>query len=748
MKKIKFVVLMFVLMCVLVACDVKEDNTSENGGEGCNSVDGAIDEATFDQLVKESENAKLKEKVLEYIKNDEYHHVIDEVDKDGFTYKSVQISFYDNLITPYRELKERLLATDGIKEELEKELDNIIAASPHESSILARKMSARVMVGLYENMGKVMSFERNKDFTPLNEYKVTGLLKCDKSGNIVEAVVFDGAVGSKVEIKDDNLWWEVCIVENVDFYYWGYNYGDKTNYVDGIGKMSGSVYNMMVNDKHDITDIRYVRDTKNNTFESVYVKNYELTLSDFINNEELKKLITTNPADLKNQIRKIYGMEHEQGAYVKKSDFEGWYTQDAMYYFTTDGYLINITTVPRWTKMTMEEAYKIEFEEWEETVSELMFVGELNSELESLKIEAETDSTAGTYEVPYSDTVLSDEEATKLYEYIDSTDYPHYGWTVSYYLEYEGKKYICYQRGNITHKCEEAYRMLGSRVRRDFDKNIYKEEISNKKIMTEMEYSKYRSYLENHSLIPRKEDVGSMVTYRRNEYGYFADSWINSGVFIVDEEKDEMTKIEYNGAVITGLGVNNGEVEFELFISDKVDVYILGHRVREKGRRIVGEGYLSGSVYKIKLNSENEVSKKTLIRDSYDNEFTSLCAKSFCGDWYTKSFRLYVKNQELTLKDFLKDDRFRQEAARWNALDSNTILFGASHTYRNIYDGPQIYFTTDGYVVYIGKYIKYMKMSKDEFIEKYSTMDDESWKGEFKDMMYELRVNDKLVKES
>ena len=39
-------------------------------------------------------------------------------------------------------------------------------------------------------------------------------------------------------------------------------------------------------------------------------------------------------------------------------------------YFTTDGYLINVTTVPRWTKITMEEAYKTDVEEWEEMGSE------------------------------------------------------------------------------------------------------------------------------------------------------------------------------------------------------------------------------------------------------------------------------------------------------------------------------------------------------------------------------------------
>ena len=83
MKKIKFSVLMLLLMYVLVACGVKADNTSENGGEGCNTADGIVDEETFDQLIKESENVELKEKVLEYIKNDEYHHVIDEVDKDA-----------------------------------------------------------------------------------------------------------------------------------------------------------------------------------------------------------------------------------------------------------------------------------------------------------------------------------------------------------------------------------------------------------------------------------------------------------------------------------------------------------------------------------------------------------------------------------------------------------------------------------------------------------------------------------------
>ena len=75
---------------------------------------------------------------------------------------------------------------------------------------------------------------------------------------------------------------------------------------------------------------------------------------------------------------------------------------------------------------------------------------------------------------------------------------------------------------------------------------------------------------------------------------------------------------------------------------------------------------------------------------------------------------------------------------------SKTLL-GASHIYRNVYDGPQIYFTSDGYAVYVDTYVKYMKISKDEFIEKYKNEEDCSWKNDFKEFLYELEINPELL---
>lgn len=735
MKKIRFMIFVMMFMFVFTACDVKEENDAAL----------SINKETFDQLVKESENEDLKDEVLKYIKSDNSYVEMGDVEKDGVIYKSVQMNLNEEWDSLYRNLKDYLLETEGIKEELEKELTNLIAESPHHSSTIKRKMSARVMTGLNEDMGKVISFERGEDFNLFKEWIVTALLKYDESGKIVDVIVFDGAVGNSLNIKDDKIAWEVCIADKVDFYYWGLN-AEHEPEIDGIGKMSGTVYSMIVNDEHNIDNITFVRNTKNNDFNSVCsdigyarpdVKNYELTISDFINSEELKKLITTNPSDFKNQIRKLYGMEHEEGVYVQKSEFEGWYKQDAMYYFTADGYLINITTVPHWTKISIEDAYKINVEEWEDMTSELMFVGELNHEFGDVSIEMNKEG-----DITNVDTLVSEDKEKELKEYLDKIGYNIYDIKIQYAMEYNGKKYICVHKDLWRDIDFPNYSSLWDYTAYEERFEVRKVELEDKDIMTDYQYKDYLDYIDRHSFIRRKDELGYLITHERDSGEYIAEGWAVTKLIIIDESDKIVGEREYTGTITTGLGVRDGHVEWEVFISNRTDYYAIKCEGEES---LSGHGYTAGNVYKLILDERDLVDKKELVRESYDNDYDSLCIKEDYSDYYSEKRNVYVKNQELTIKDFIENEDVVNVTSSWNLPYYGKTLLGASHVYRNVYDGPQIYFTTDGYAIYVDIYVKYAKMSKDEFIEKYSIRDDYSWKGEFKDMMYELRVNEKLA---
>lgn len=740
MKKIRLMMFISVITCLFTACGTKKDKDIDD-------VNIGIDEQTFDQLVKESKNKDLKNKVLEYINGDKRYVEMGKVEKDGVIYKSVQMNLNEEWDSIYKNLTDYLLETEGIKEELEKELNNTLAETPAKSTVLKRNMSARVMTGLYEDMGKEISFERGEDFNLFKEWIVTALLKYDESGRVVDVIVFDGAIGGSLNIKDDKVAWEVCIADKVNYFYWGVDpvYGPE---IDGTGRMSGTVYSMIINENYDIDKIIFIRETKNNDFDSICcdightrpeVKNYDLKISDFINSEELKKLITTNPSDFKNQIRSMYGMEHEQGVYVRKSVFEQLYKQDAMYYFTTDGYLVSISTVPRWVKITMEEAYETDVEEWEEMVSELMFVGELNPEFGEMNIENNKEG-----DITNVDTLVDKSEERELKEYLETIGYSTYDISIQYAMEYSDKKYFAVQmdlwRGIDEGDINRSFLWDGVTYLEEFEEVTFN--LDEKDKMSKSEYDDYNNYLSMHPFIRQKDDIGHLITY--GDGMSIEDGWMVTKLIIVDKSGKLLDEKTLKGTITTGLGVRDGCVEWEVFSSNKVDYYAV--KCGDE-KDLSGHGYSSGNIYRIILDERNLVSKKELIRESFDNDYDSLCIKEDINYQNSDNRNVFVKNNELTIKDFIENEDVVKSASGWNLNYYGKTLLGASHVFRDVYDGPQIYFTKDRYVVYVDTYVKYMKMSKDEFLEKYGTGENYSWKDEFKSYLYEPKVNPKLLKD-
>ena len=647
MKRLKFTALVLLIMCLFAACGVNKETSPQSNEKKANNIeDLSVEQETFEQLIKESKNEELKKKVLEHLKSKKHYQVIDEINNGGFVYKSMHIdltyttAFYD------KDLTDILLETEGIKKELEKETNNIIANSHTESYGIRQKVSAKAILGMHEDKGRKMSFERGEDFAPFEECMVAVLVKYDDDSNIVDAVMFDGAVGNSLIVKDNKVYWEVCIARKVDFYYWGVEHAEQKE-IDGIGKMSGDIYNMGIDDKLNIIDIRFVRETKNNDFDSTCVKNYELTIGDFINSEELKKLITANPSDFKNRIRKIYGMEHEQGAHVKMLDSEEWCTQDAMYYFTTDGYLVNITTVPRWTKIAMEDAYKIGLEEWEGIVSELMFVGELNSEFEEVNIDKNKEG-----DITNVDTLVDKSEERRLKEYLESIKYDTYDISIQNAMEYNGKKYIAIQmdlwRGIDEGDINRSFLWDGVTYLEEFEE--IKINLDEKDRMTATEHDAYNNYMSKHLFIKQKDDIGHLITYgdRMNiEHG-----WMVTKLLVIDDSGNMLNEMEYEGAITTGLGVRDGCVEWEVYTSNKVDYYAVKC---EGDKQLSGHGYSSGNVYRLTIDERNLIDKKELIRESYDNDYASLCIKEDYDYQNSDNRHVYVKNYDLTIKSFIGD---------------------------------------------------------------------------------------------
>ena len=406
-KRAKLVVITVTMLAVLIVgliiYFVGLNNNNNNEKETNNNVatenkderKTEVKEELFEKLSLEGMDEQLNSKVKDYINNDGKYYIYDEFEHNGYRYKGIQITFAEhkhdgNFVAEY------LMKDEEINALLLRELED--------DRILAYDEGGKIMDELYKvifgefehKVGGTLTFERYKNFEFVEDWSATAIVRYDINGNVDKVVAYEGAVGSCIKTTDNGLEWNISILDKMDCYYYGmYQWNGETKTPITCCLLSGTMYTMMLDNVLDVEKIYDNGDTINNTLDNLCVcaavdddyyvkapavKNYNLYLSDFIENEEYKDMLI-NQNSLTEDTRKMFGCQHETSYY-------GW---DGDYYFTKDGYVIQTGRVPTYAKMDIKEVYDIDRAQWYELFKDNLFVGELNKEFEYGKLKSDNE---------------------------------------------------------------------------------------------------------------------------------------------------------------------------------------------------------------------------------------------------------------------------------------------------------------------------------------------------------------------
>lgn len=223
-----------------------------------------------------------------------------------------------------------------------------------------------------------------------------------------------------------------------------------------------------------------------------------------------------------------------------------------------------------------------------------------------------------------------------------------------------------------------------------------------------------------------------VITMERYKEFKFMEEWIVAALTICDKEGNVEDVKVFGGAVGTDLKNRDGKLVWEVFISDRLDAYIC------RGEQVGFWGQVSGTVYDMVIDSNNDISDIMYVRNSCDNDVFDLFEKGHENTVPYLIRKIYVENQDLSIQDIIN--------VKEKVLD-NSFRSVLGHEHTNIDGKPDlpIYFTKEGYVVLIaGKKIHYCKYPREDFLDIYF------WdRGDvgFEDMFIDDELNPKLQKE-
>lgn len=196
-----------------------------------------------------------------------------------------------------------------------------------------------------------------------------------------------------------------------------------------------------------------------------------------------------------------------------------------------------------------------------------------------------------------------------------------------------------------------------------------------------------------------------VITMERYKEFKFMEEWIVAALTICDKEGNVEDVKVFGGAVGTDLKNRDGKLVWEVFISDRLDAYIC------RGEQVGFWGQVSGTVYDMVIDSNNDISDIMYVRNSCDNDVFDLFEKGHENREPYLINKIYVENQDLSIQDVIN--------AKEKLFDKSfRSILGHEHT--NIDGKPDapIYFTKDGYVVLIGmKNPCYCKYPKEDFLD-------------------------------
>ena len=244
------------------------------------------------------------------------------------------------------------------------------------------------------------------------------------------------------------------------------------------------------------------------------------------------------------------------------------------------------------------------------------------------------------------------------------------------------------------------------------------------------EYDKFRQSI----ISEYTSDFSKRIEMTRTNDFELMEKWCVTALIKYSDEGDIVDAIVYEGSIGGELSIEDEKIVWNLCVAEKMlyDYWIMFTQNNEK--KIAGHGSISGTVYKLNINSEFNADEIECIRKTSDNDFYQLDADVISN---RPLGNVYVKNYELTLDDFKNNKTFKSMVYQKNEYISDDNrksfreLFGYEHLYTHLYDG--VYFTADGYVVLVARPAKYVKMTPEEF----SRVDYYNWYSCFTEFLYE-----------
>lgn len=233
-----------------------------------------------------------------------------------------------------------------------------------------------------------------------------------------------------------------------------------------------------------------------------------------------------------------------------------------------------------------------------------------------------------------------------------------------------------------------------------------------------------------------KWDVITLERYKEFE---FMENWITAALLICDKEGNIEDILTFNGAIGTSLKDNDGKLVWEVFIGSRLDAYIWGEK-NGYGEFLGLNGQVSGKVYDIIINGNNDIVDILYVRDSTDNNINDLFTKPYVDTEPSSLDKIYVENQDLTIYEFINE----KEQLNNKSTAYFRERFGHEHSTLNGSTYLPVYFTVDGYVILKGhKEVFYCKYPKKDFL----MMSFYERNIEFKNMFIDNDVNPELLKE-
>lgn len=718
-----------------------------------------IEGELFDKLSLEGGDEILNNKIKDYIDNGGVHYIHDEVEYNGYLYKNIQITFTEhkhvgNYIADY------LMRDEEIKKLFMRELEDDRILSYDDGSKIMDELYKEIFQEFEHTVGGTLAFERYNNFDFIEDWAVSAIIKYDNNGRIDSVLSYEGAVGGTLKISDERLEWDICLLDKMNCYYYGmYQYNESEKTPIACCLISGTMYKMILDDAFKVEKIINTGNTVNNTLNDLCVcsatdgdylknipavKNYNLLLSDFINNEEYKNMLV-NSFYTDENTRKLFGCEHELSYY-------GW---DGDYYFTKDGYIIQTGRVPQYAKIDIKEAYKIDKAEWYKLFEDNLFIGEINKEFEQYKEEKDNNldviNVVNTIKKKELSIELKDEKfCEEICDYINKGKVHQVVDCVSW----NGNTIKYIQICRVKHDCmrENEDLQIGKYYLKNntFSQRV-KKQLSDECILTQEEYDAlygYRGELKDRPLLKSKDGVGDTIVFKRDEEFGFMEKWSIAALVKVNSQGKVIEIIgALKGATATGLTVEGDTIKWEVFVGEELEYYYVGVRDEHNKRKLLGEGLVSGTIYEFCINSDNEVDDIKQVRKSYDNDYKDFCNRMYMKRDGFEKYGIKFKNYEFTLKDIINNSDIYAEGLKGNCSSSTAVhYFGNKHVYRNILIGPGYFFTKDGYTLYFDDtFVKYFKLSKEEFIDKYGRMTKEEIYDKQDGLLFELVVNPKLL---